>query len=104
MYLLHSFAQRYGFALGAGIAAGLAQYMFDRTFGFTQPFTFFYPAVVIVALLGGFAAGVLATTLTTAIALYFLLPPLDSFCKRSQPGYRWPRIVWSDGNTDQLDR
>ena len=78
-YSLQRGPQRYGFALAAVIAAALLQYALDVSFGFSQPFIFFYPAIIIIALLAGFGPGLCATLLSTATALYFFLEPLNSF-------------------------
>jgi formate hydrogenlyase transcriptional activator len=80
---LHTWPRQYGLALAAVIATGLARYGLDVALGFTQPFVLFYPAIMLVALIGGFGPGLLATLLSSAIAEYFFMEPLNSFAGKS---------------------
>ncbi len=43
--------------------------------GALPPYIFFYPAVIITALLGGFGPGILATAAAALLAAYWILPP-----------------------------
>lgn len=43
------------------------------------PFITYYPAIILVALIGGFRCGLLATILSTLAAWYFFLPPFNSW-------------------------
>lgn len=43
------------------------------------PFITYYPAIIVVALIGGFRCGLLATLLSMLAAWYFFLPPLNSW-------------------------
>jgi hypothetical protein len=45
--------QHYGWALLAIVVAGLLRYSLDVAFGFTQPFIFFYPTIMLISLFGG---------------------------------------------------
>ena len=78
-YWLQARLQMYGFALVAVSAATLLRYGVDVEFGFTQPFIFFYPAIMLIALLGGFGPGLAATLLSATMADFFLMEPLHSF-------------------------
>lgn len=66
---------RYGFALAAALAAGALRRWFDPVWGSSLPFVFFFPAIVLVAWFGGFWPGLLATTVTAALAWIFWLAP-----------------------------
>lgn len=80
---LRIWPQQYGLALGAVLAAGLARYGLDVALGFTHPFVLFYPVIMLVALLGGFGPGLFATVLSSAIAEYFFMDPLNSLAVRN---------------------
>ena len=80
---LHTWPRRYGFALIAVVAATVLRYGLDLAFGFSDSFVLFYPPILVVALLGGFGPGLFATSLSMALAAYFL-EPSDSF-KVSHP-------------------
>jgi PAS domain S-box-containing protein len=71
--------QRYGWALLAVITAGLLRYSLDVAFGFTQPFIFFYPTIMLISLLGGLEPSLLATAASSTFAWYYLLGPRNSF-------------------------
>ncbi|MGA2028412.1 MAG: PAS domain S-box protein, partial [Syntrophobacteraceae bacterium] len=60
------------------LAAAAVRVVFWGAFGTHAPFVTFYPAVVIAALLGGFAAGMLATALSALLASLLLLGPAGS--------------------------
>jgi formate hydrogenlyase transcriptional activator len=83
VYRLHTWPRQYGLVLVAVIAAGLARYGLDVALGFTQPFVLFYPVIMLVALLGGAGPGLFATLLSSAIAEYFFMEPLNSFAAKS---------------------
>lgn len=76
---LRTWPQCYGWALLATIVAGLLRYSLDLAFGFTQPFVFFYPTIMLIALLGGLEPSLLATAASAIFAWYFLLEPRHSF-------------------------
>lgn len=75
--------QIYGLAFLAVTAATLLRYALDIALGFTQPFIFFYPAITLIALLGGFGPALFATFLSVGMADYFLMEPLNSFATRT---------------------
>ena len=75
--------QMYGFALAAVLAATLLRYGLDVALGFTQPFIFFYPTIMLIALLGGLGPGLFATLLSAGMADYFFMEPLNSFATTS---------------------
>ena len=70
---------RYGVAPPAVAATTLIRYALGKHFGFEPPIVLFYPAVMLVALVGGFWPGVLAILLSAASVDYFFLPPQFSF-------------------------
>jgi PAS domain S-box-containing protein len=70
---------RYGFAVLAVGAAVLIRLPFHGLFSGGVPFLFFFPAIMAAGWYGGLGPGLLATGLSSSIALYFLLPPLRSF-------------------------
>jgi PAS domain S-box-containing protein len=57
------------------LAAVAVRLVFLSALGTRAPFVTFYPAVLLVALFGGWRAGVLATVLSAGLADYFWLPP-----------------------------
>lgn len=71
-------ALRYGVAVLTAAAATLLS-VWLRPFTYATPFLFFYPAVILASLIGGFRPGLLATALSSASANYFLLPPYGGF-------------------------
>src|SRR5579862_2765735 len=75
--------QIYGFALVAVSVAALLRYGLDIALGFTQPFIFFYPTIMLVALLGGFGPGLFATLISAALADYLFMEPLNSFAVKT---------------------
>jgi formate hydrogenlyase transcriptional activator len=83
MYRLCTASQRYGFAFVVVTASGLVRYGLDVALGFTQPFVLFCPVIMMVALLGGAGPGLFATLLSSAIAEYFLIEPLNSWAVKS---------------------
>jgi two-component system sensor kinase FixL len=68
-------AGRYAVALGALAIALLFRYVFRDSLGLKVPYLQFYPAIIAAAWYGGFGPGILTTTLSTGVAMYFLLPP-----------------------------
>ncbi|HZC24489.1 MAG TPA: PAS domain S-box protein, partial [Candidatus Binatia bacterium] len=71
--------QGYGWALLAVAVAGLLRYGLDIAFGSTQPFVFFYPAIMLISLLCGLAPSLLATAASATFVWFFLLGPRNSF-------------------------
>src|SRR5579864_4663418 len=82
-FWLDTWPRRYGCALIAVAAAALLRYYLDVALGFTQPFILFYPTIMLIALLGGFAPGLFATLLSVALAAYFFLEPFNSLLVRN---------------------
>src|ERR1700687_1891645 len=80
---LYTWPRQYGFALIAVAAATLSRYGLDVALGFSQPFILFYPAIMLIALLGGFGPGLFATLLSAVMAAYLFLEPLNSFSVRN---------------------
>lgn len=78
VFWLQSSPGSYGFALLAICTVGLVRYGLDSSIGFNHRFILFYPTIMLVALLGGFGPGVFATFLSTAIAEYFFIKPINS--------------------------
>ncbi len=77
---------RYGFALLAVVLAFLVRDGLTRLAGGGLPtYITFYPAVMIVALLGGLGPGLLATAASALGADYFILPPTGSLAVASLP-------------------
>jgi len=71
---------RYGLAIVTVIAALGLRLALEMWFGPGLPtYITFYPAVMITALLAGFASGMLATALVCCITAYLILPPLGQF-------------------------
>jgi hypothetical protein len=71
---------RYGLAVGAIAAAmGLRQALTAWVGPGLPTYITFYPALVAVALLGGFGPGLMATALTDLIVDYWILPPVGQF-------------------------
>ena len=60
------------------LAAAAVRVVFWGAFGTCAPFVTFYPAVMTAALVGGFAAGMLATDLSALLASLLLLKPAGS--------------------------
>ena len=60
-------------------AAALLRFGLGFALGPTKPFTLFYPAIMLIALLGGFGPGVFATLLSTVLAAYFFQESPNSF-------------------------
>jgi K+-sensing histidine kinase KdpD len=68
----------YAFAfVSTGVAAVLRVAIDPYVVG--VPFITFFPAVIITTLISGFGAGLFCVVLSTAAALFFLLPPRLSF-------------------------
>jgi PAS domain S-box-containing protein len=65
----------YGVALAAFGGALLFRFVFNETLGFSVPYLQFYPAVMFAAWYGGLGPGVLLTTLSAVVSMYFFLPP-----------------------------
>ena len=71
---------RYAAAVGAVAAAFLLREGLSRVAGGdVPPYLTFYPAVALIALLGGFGPGMLATLTAALLADYWVLPPQGSF-------------------------
>jgi signal transduction histidine kinase len=71
-------AARYGFALIAVAAALVVRLQFDPLWGTKLPFFTFYPAVMLVAWLGGLGPGLTATFASALAARYFWMEPVGS--------------------------
>jgi two-component system sensor kinase FixL len=65
----------YVVALAAFGGALLFRYLFRESLGLKVPYLQFYPAIIFAAWYGGFGPGVLTTTLSAIVTMYFLLPP-----------------------------
>ena len=77
---LWGWALRYGLAVAAVAAAmGLRLALTAWVGPGLPPYITFYPAVMVVALLGGFGPGLLATALAGFVAAYWVLPPVGQF-------------------------
>ena len=76
--------QRYGLALLAIVVAALLRYRLDVAFGYTQPFIFFYPTIMLISLLGGLEPSLLATAASATFAWFYLLGPRDSLAAVSR--------------------
>jgi two-component sensor histidine kinase len=75
-------------AIGAAIVLGtaLAKAPFDAAAGASlPPYILFYPAVVVIALLGGPRVGLAAAISTLLVAWYFFLPTYYSFAVANRP-------------------
>lgn len=71
---------RYSAAVAAACAGLLVRMALTSLAGEGLPtYITFYPAVMIVALLGGFGPGLVATVASALLASYYLLPPLGHF-------------------------
>jgi K+-sensing histidine kinase KdpD len=66
---------RYVITLAAFAGALLFRYVFRESLGLKVPYLQFYPAIIFAAWYGGLGPGVLTTTLSAIVAVYFLLPP-----------------------------
>jgi len=82
-YWLHTWPQRYGFALAAVVAAAWLRHGLNVAIGFTPPFILFYLALMLIALLAGLMPSLVGVLLALAIAKYFFIPPLHSFALSS---------------------
>lgn len=90
-YWLQRWLRQYGFALVIVAAAGLMRYGLLVALGSSQPFISFYPAIMLIALLGGLGPGVFATLFSAAVAEYFFMAPLNSFVlKNPRDVADWP--------------
>jgi K+-sensing histidine kinase KdpD len=65
----------YVVAVAAFGGALLFRYLFRESLGLKVPYLQFYPAVMFAAWYGGLGPGVLITTLSAVVSMYFLLPP-----------------------------
>jgi signal transduction histidine kinase/ActR/RegA family two-component response regulator len=69
----------YGVAALAVAAAATLRVPLLPVLGNSNPFTLFYPAVMLAGWVGGVGPGLLATVLSTLTAWYFFIPPAFSF-------------------------
>ena len=75
---------RYGLAVVAVVGALGLRLALERSFGHGLPtYITFYPAIMLVALFGGFAPGLLATAATVVITAIWILPPVGQFAIES---------------------
>ena len=72
---MRTWPRRYGFVLVAVSAAITAQRGLEFSIGFPHSFLLFYPTILIVSLVAGFAPGLMATLFCTAAAEYLYLQP-----------------------------
>ena len=72
---MRTWPRRYGFALAVVCIAIAAQKALEATIGFPHSFLLFYPSILIVSLLTGFAPAVMATVLFATAAEYFYSRP-----------------------------
>ena len=71
---------RYALALAIVLLAFLFRFGLVQGLGLSMPtFVTFYPAIIVVAVLGGLWPGLLATVLSLLGALFFILSPMHSF-------------------------
>ena len=76
---LRTWPRKYGVAVAVVVLSMGLRYMLTAAFGSSHYFIVFYPGILIVALLAGFVPGLVTTTLSAAVAAYFLLSPRQSF-------------------------
>jgi formate hydrogenlyase transcriptional activator len=88
-YWLKTWPRRYGFALAAVFLATVLRYLFGSLFGLTLPFILYYPAIMLVALLGGFGPGILATALGTVSGLLLFFTQISLLA-----GSRARAVTW----------
>jgi len=67
---------RYGSAVAVVAVAALVRWHLGETFGPLRVFVIFFPAVLLVASIGGGGPGILATVLSTLAADYWFIPPI----------------------------
>ena len=75
----------YGWAFIAVAVAGLLRWWFDPLLGDHLPFVTFFVSVAAMAWLGGLRPALLASGLGFLVALYFFVPPRNSFALPSGP-------------------
>ena len=71
-------AMRYGSAVGIVAAAVLLRWRLADSFGPLPPFVTLYPAVLLVASIGGGGPGIVATVLAALAADYWFIPPFGT--------------------------
>jgi signal transduction histidine kinase len=71
---------KYGVAVAAVAAATLLNFLIGPWMGRSYSI-FFFPAVLVTALYGGYAPGTLASALATVSLAFFFIPPLHSFSR-----------------------
>jgi PAS domain S-box-containing protein len=69
----------YGLALAMVALAVFVRWLVAEHAGEPSPFVTFYPAIIIVALIGGIGPGILATGLSSVAAWYILIPSFFSW-------------------------
>src|SRR5579859_8211367 len=94
---LHTWPQRYGFALLAVLIATVLRYLVGLFLGLNEPFVLFYPAVAIVALLAGFGPGIVATVVAMIAGGFFFLEPVNSFQIRNAEDIVGPLLFLGTG-------
>src|SRR5919197_3660590 len=70
---------RYGVAIVAAIIAILARLALDPVWGVKLPYITLFPAIMVVAWLGGLWPGILTTLITGTAAAYYWVQPSYSF-------------------------
>lgn len=77
---------RYGFAVLAVALAAVLRYLLAEFLGADLAYITFYPVTLLVAVIGGFGPGLLATLLSAACVDYIFLAPAWQFGFKSYPG------------------
>ena len=70
---------RYGFSVAAVAVALVLSYLLKTYFGVTSSFLMFYPAVMLVTIIGGLGPGMFSILLSAFCAAYFFMEPLYEF-------------------------
>ncbi|BCS54935.1 sensor histidine kinase [Geobacter sp. SVR] len=83
-YILKHRPFRYAIAALLVGAAYMTRLNYFYWFGHRAPFVTFYPAVLLAAWYGGLLPGILATVLSAAIAIYYVIPPVHSLWLHDQ--------------------
>jgi PAS domain S-box-containing protein len=84
---------RYGIAVACVAVAVLGRMALASVWDLKFPYFTLYPAVFVAAWAGGFGPGLLATTLSAAVATYFWMPPAYTFAI-GDPGDRLSMVAF----------